>query len=149
MCISLFAEIVPRCGEIKSDRLPRAKLLRLCQHAAFSLVRSTFSGPVVFASTSVPLWHDHVIHIAPIHLTLLFYSSVTICRSVMLDSCLPRAKLCCFSAKSDRCDSRARRSDGSRCCNRASMNFNEIARCAFLRLPRSYCVAEKSDPIGS
>ena len=62
---------------------------------------------------------------------------------------LPRAKLCCFSAKPDRCDRRARRSDGCRCCNRASMNFNAFAGCIFLRLPRSCRVMEKSDLIGS
>ena len=29
------------------------------------------------------------------------------------------------------------------------MNFNAFAEAVFLRLPRSYRVAEKSDPIGS
>ena len=29
------------------------------------------------------------------------------------------------------------------------MNFNTFAEGVFLLLPRSYCVAEKSDPIGS
>ena len=62
---------------------------------------------------------------------------------------LPRAKFCCFSAKSDRCDNRSRSSDGIRRCSRASMNFNVFAGCIFLRLPRSYRVAEKSDPTGS
>ena len=60
---------------------------------------------------------------------------------------LPRAKFCCFSAKPDRCDNRSRSSDGIRRCSRASMNFNTFAGCIFLRLPRSYRVAEKSDPI--
>ena len=66
---------------------------------------------------------------------------------ILLHSWLSRAKLCCFSAKSDRCDNRARRSDGPRRCNCASMNFNTFARWLFLRLPRSYRVAQKSDPI--
>ena len=57
--------------------------------------------------------------------------------------------MCCFSAKSDRCTGRARRSDGPRCCNRASIKFNVFARCIFLRLPRSYRVAEKSSQIVS
>ena len=60
---------------------------------------------------------------------------------------LPRAKLCCFSAKSDRCDSRTRRSDGLRRYKLACMNFNTLRESAFLRLPRSCRVAEKSDPI--
>ena len=92
-------------------------------------------------------WHSDVFGIESIHLTLLYYSPPTICSSVIIDSWLPRAKLCCFSAKSDRCDSRARRSDGPKRYNRASMNFNTFAGCVFLRLPRSYRVAEKSDPI--
>ena len=62
---------------------------------------------------------------------------------------LPRAKLCYFSAKSDRSDSRTRRFYGPRRCNLASMKFNAFAEVVFLRLPRSYRVAEKSDPIGS
>jgi len=62
---------------------------------------------------------------------------------------LSRAKLCCFSAKSDRCDSRTRHSDGSRRCKRASMQFNTCAESPFLRLPRSCRVAEKSSQIGS
>ena len=60
---------------------------------------------------------------------------------------LPRAKLCCFSAKPDRCDSTTRRSDGPRRYKLASMKFNTFARWTFLRLPRSCRVAEKSDPI--
>ncbi len=123
------------------------KLFMLCQHAAFSLARSTFSGPVQFLSAPMTPWHRDVFGIVSIHLTLLSHSPPTICSSVIVDSWLPRAKLCCFSAKSDRCDSRARRSDGPRRCNRASMNFNTFARWVFLRLPRSYRVAEKSDPI--
>ena len=94
-------------------------------------------------------WHSDVFGIVSIHLTLLSHSPPTICSSVIVDSWLPRAKLCCFSAKSDRCDSRARRSDGSRCCNCASMNFNTLRETVFLRLPRSYRVTEKSDPISS
>ena len=82
-------------------------------------------------------------------LLCLSHSPPTIWSTVNVDSWLPRAKLCCFPAKSDRCTGRARRSDGSRCCSRASMNFNAFARCVFLRLPRSYRVAEKSDPIRS
>ena len=62
---------------------------------------------------------------------------------------LLRAKLCCFSAKSDRITSISRRSDGLRRSNRGIMKFNTFARWIFLRLPRSYRVAEKSDPIGS
>ena len=62
---------------------------------------------------------------------------------------LPRAKLCSFSAKSDRCDSTTRCSDGPRRCNRGSMKFNTFAEGIFLRLPRSYRVAEKSSQIGS
>ena len=60
---------------------------------------------------------------------------------------LPRAKLCCFSVKSDRCTGTARRSDGPRRYKLASMKFDAFARCVFLRLPRSCRVAEKSDPI--
>ena len=62
---------------------------------------------------------------------------------------LPRAKLCCFSVKSDRCTGTARRSDGPRRYKLASMKFNTLRERVFLRLPRSYRVAEKSDPIGS
>ena len=94
-------------------------------------------------------WHSDVFDIVSVHLALLFHSPPTICSTVIVDSWLPRAKLCCFSAKSDSCDSRARRSDGCRRCNRASMNFNTFARCIFLRLPSSYRVAEKSSQIGS
>ena len=57
------------------------------------------------------------------------------------------AKSCSFSANSDRCDNTPRRSDGLRRCTRCSMKFNTFARCIFLCLPRSYRVAEKSDPI--
>ena len=137
-CFSPFAEIIPRCGVIRSDRsywLPRAKL---CCFSAKS---------VRFPSARMAPWHSDVFGIESIHLTLLYHSPPTICSSVIVDSWLPRAKLCCFSAKPDRCDSRSRRSDGSRCCSRASMNFNTFARCVFLRLPRSYRVAEKSDPM--
>ena len=66
---------------------------------------------------------------------------------LLLRHWLPRAKLCCFSAKSDRCDSRTRHSDGSRRYELASMKFNTFAETIFLRLPRSHRVAEKSDPI--
>ena len=66
---------------------------------------------------------------------------------LLLRHWLSGAKLCCFSAKSDRCDSRARHSDGPRRCKLASMKFNTFAETVFLRLPRSYRVAEKSDPI--
>jgi len=62
---------------------------------------------------------------------------------------LPRAKLCCFSAKSDRCDSRARHSDGPKRYKLASITFNTFAEGVLLRLPRSYRVAEKSSQIGS
>ena len=60
---------------------------------------------------------------------------------------LPRAKLCCFSAKSDRCTGSTRRSDGPRRYKLASMTFNTLRETTFLRMPRSYRVAEKSDPI--
>jgi len=62
---------------------------------------------------------------------------------------LPRAKLCYFPAKSDRCDSRTRRPDGPGRYKRASMQFNTLRETIFLRLPRSYRVAEKSSQIGS
>ena len=100
-----------------------------------------------FHPRQCPIWHRHVIHIAPIHLTLLFYSSVTFCCSVMLDLCLPRAELCCFSANHDRCTGTARRSDGPRRCNRARMNFNTLRETVFLCLPRKYRISEKFDPI--
>ena len=112
-----------------------------------SPARSTFSGPVLFSSTPMPPRHQYVIDIAPIHLALLSHSSRAICGSVMIDFCLPRAKLCCFSTKSDLCDSNSRRSDGLRRSNRGDMTFNTFAGGYFLRLPRSYRVAEKSDPI--
>ena len=60
---------------------------------------------------------------------------------------LPRAKLCCFSAKSDRITSISRRSDGLRRYKLARINFNTLRDGIFLRLPRSCRVAEKSDPI--
>ena len=60
---------------------------------------------------------------------------------------LPRAKLCCFSAKSDRCTGRTRRSDGSRRYKRACIKLNTFARWVFFCLPRSYRVAEKFDAI--
>ena len=78
----------------------------------------------------------------------LFAEILSRCGEIQSDR-LPRAKLCCFSAKSDRCDSRTRRSDGLRRYKLASMKFNTFARWVFLRLPRSCRVAEKSDPIGS
>ena len=109
--------------------------------------RSTFSGPVLFSSTPVPLWHHQVINIAPIHLALLFHTSRTICGSVMIDFWLPRAKLCCFSANYDSRAGTTRRYDGPRRSNRGIMKFNTFARWVFLRLPRSCRVAEKSDPI--
>ena len=112
-----------------------------------SQARSTFSGPVLFLSTPMPPWHHCVIDIAPIHLALLFHTSRTICGSVMIDFWLPRAKLCCFSANYDSRAGTTRRHDGHRRSNRGSMKFNIFARCVFLRLPRSYRVAEKSDPI--
>ena len=90
-------------------------------------------------------WHSDVFGIVSVHLTLLSHSPPTICSTVIVDSWLPRAKLCCFSANSDRCDSRSRRSDGPKRCIRASMNFNTFARCIFLRLARSCRVVEKFD----
>ena len=95
----------------------------------------------------MPPWHHYMIDVAPTHLALLSHTSGTICGSVMIDFVLPRAKLCCFSAKSDRCDSTTRCSDGPRRCNLASMTFDTLRETVFLRLPRSYRVAEKSDPI--
>jgi len=70
---------------------------------------------------------------------------------LLLRHWLQRAKLCCFSAKSDRCDSTTRRSDGPRRYKHAGIKFkfNTYAERGFLRLPRSYRVAEKFDPIGS
>ena len=62
---------------------------------------------------------------------------------------LPRAKLCCFSAKSDQYDSRTQRFDVRSRYKRASIKFNTSSGGCFLRLPRSYRVAEKSDPICS
>ena len=111
----------------------------------FSLARSAFSGPVLFSSTPMPPRYHYVIDVAPIHLALLFHTSRAICGSVMIDFWLPRAKLCCFSAKSDRCDSTARRSDGLSRYKRASMKFNTFATSDFLRLARSYRVVEKFD----
>ena len=113
----------------------------------FSLARSAFSGPVLFSSTPMPPWHHYVIDVAPIHLALLFHTSRTICGSVMIDFGLPRANLCCFSAKFDSRTRITRRSVGLRRSTRGSTKFNTFARCTFLRLPRSYRVAEKSDPI--
>ena len=66
---------------------------------------------------------------------------------LLLHSWLPRAKKHSFSAKSDRCTGRTRRSDAPRCCKLASIMFNTFAEGVFLRLSRSYRVAEKSDPI--
>ena len=94
------------------------------------------------------LWHHYVIwqpwrgggsappHTHPTQFTFL-----------LLRYWLPRAKLCCFLAKSDRCDNTTRRSDGLRRYKLAGINFNTFARWVFLRLPRSCRVAEKSDPI--
>ena len=61
----------------------------------------------------------------------------------------PESQIMMFFSKSDRCDSTTRCSDGPRRCNRGSMNFNTFAETISLRLPRSYRVAEKSDPISS
>ena len=86
---------------------------------------------------------------------LALYQYILLCLSIalqpflLLQYWLPRAKLCSFSAKSDRCDSTTRCSDGPRRCNRGSMKFNTFAEGIFLRLPRSYRVAEKSSQIGS
>ena len=66
---------------------------------------------------------------------------------LLLRSWLPRAKKHSFSAKSDRCTGTARRSDGPRRYELASMKFNTLRERVFLRLPRSCRVAEKSDPI--
>ena len=68
---------------------------------------------------------------------------------LLLRSWLPRAKKHSFSAKSDRCTGTARRSAGPRRYKLASMKFNTLCERAFLRLPRSCRVAEKSDQIGS
>ena len=86
---------------------------------------------------------------------LALYQYILLCLSIalqpflLLQYWLPRAKLCSFSAKSDRCDSTTRRSDGPRRYKLASMKFNTFGETIFLRLPRSYRVVEKSDPIGS
>ena len=64
-----------------------------------------------------------------------FAEIVSRCGEIQPDR-LPRAKLCCFSAKSDRCDSRTRRSDGFRRYNLASMKFGTLRERVFLRLPR-------------
>ena len=61
----------------------------------------------------------------------------------------PESQIMMFFSKSDRCDSTTRCSDGPRRCNRGSMKFNTFAEGIFLRLPRSYRVAEKSSQIGS
>ena len=82
-----------------------------------------------------------------IHLTLLSHSPPNICSSVIVDSWLLRAKLCCVSAKSDQIRSISQRPDGLRRCKLASIRFDTFAETTFLRLPRSYRVAEKSDPI--
>ena len=50
---------------------------------------------------------------------------------LLLRHWLSRAKLCCFSAKSDRCDSRARHSDGPKRYKLASMQFNTFAEVHF------------------
>ena len=92
-------------------------------------------------------WHHHVIGIAQIYLALLFHTSATISRSVMIDFWLPRAKLCCFSANYDSRAGTTRRYDGPRRSNRGSMKFNTFEETVLLRLPRSCRVAEKSDPI--
>ena len=76
----------------------------------------------------MPPWHGDVMIIASIQLALLSRSSVTLSSSVMVDFCLPRAKLCCFSAKSDRSDSKTRRSDGPRRYKRACIKFNTLLR---------------------
>ena len=94
-------------------------------------------------------WHSDVFGIKSIHLTLLYHSPPTICSSVIVDSWLPRAKKHSFSAKSDRCTGRTRRSDVPKRYKLAHMMFNTFAESIFLRLLRSYRVAEKSDPIGS
>ena len=54
-----------------------------------------------------------------------------------------------FSAKSDRITSISQRPDGLRRYKRGIMKFNTLREGSFLRLPKSYRVAEKSDPIGS
>ena len=77
-----------------------------------------------------------------------FAEIVSRCGEIQPDR-LPRAKLCCFSAKSDRITSISWRSDGLRRSNRSIMKFHTFARRAFVRLPRSCRVAEKSDPICS
>ena len=114
-------------------------------HDQFYLARSAFSGPVLFSSTPMPPWHHYVIDTAPIHLALFCHTSGTICGSVMIDFVLPRAELCCFSAKSDRCTGIAQRSDELRRCKLASIIFNTFARGVFFCLPRSYRVEEKSE----
>ena len=54
---------------------------------------------------------------------------------------LPRAKLRCFSAKSDRCTGRTRRSDAPRCCKLASIKLSLIHISEPTRLRRiSYAV---------
>ena len=107
---------------------------------------------VVTAELDAPMDSDAVIAVAcnPMHLEK---ACLSVCRDHValrrnpIRSAPESQIICCFSAKSDRCDSRTRRSDGPRRCTRASMNFNTFARCIFLCLPRSYRVAEKSDPI--
>ena len=129
--------------------LRRNPIRSIASRDKFSLARSAFSGPVLFLSTPMPPWHHCVIDIAPIHLALLFHTSRTICGSVMIDFWLPRAKMCCFSANYDSRAGTTRRYDGPRRSNRGSMKFNTVGETIFLRLPRSYRVAEKFSQIGS
>ena len=77
-----------------------------------------------------------------------FAEIVPRCEEIRPDR-LPRAKLCCFSANHDSRADTARHSNGPKRYKRASMNFGAFKKKLFLRLPRSYRVAEKSDPIGS
>ena len=116
---SPFAEIVPRCGEIRSDRLPRAKLCCFQQNPT-----------VVTADLDAPMDPDPIYAAACSSKHLLrdislFAKIVPRCGEIRPDR-LPRAKLCCFSANPDRCDSRTRRSDGLRRYELASINFNTL-----------------------
>ena len=91
-------------GETIFLRLPRS-----CRVAEKSDPIDRFSGQVLpgtlhflgscaISSDLMPPWHHNMIINYSIQLALLFRSSAALVGSTMIDFCLPRAKLCCFSA---------------------------------------------------
>ena len=136
---SPFAEIVSRCGEIRSDRSllgTRSTENREKNRCFYQLSHHSISPSTSELNSNHGGGGSTPPTPLPPHKTLL-----------LLRSSLPRAKKHSFSAKSVSPTSTTRRCVGLRRYKRGGTKFNTFARWVFLRLSRSCRVAEKSDPI--